>query len=202
MISHVDDSMPPLDRAHSPAINPVSIESAVPDPLEGIPSLPDPTAEFDFASEWTSGSVPRLSGTSENAFRSERTAAFFGGVTSETDYPYATGTTDPGPSGRQDQTAAVSQASFRSSDALEAQPSTSVGYEWDEWSPHSRQDRDGYASLSIDAEGKGYLGEFHNGISSSRGRLCIRIDCPPYTANMCQIHFTHCSGRINVVHNR
>jgi len=202
--SQTDEPITPLHRAQSTTNHAASLDAVVPNSFEDIASLPDPTTGIAFTSEWTSGCATHLSDTSENAGHSGVSAVFYGEVTKEPQYPYASASTAPGLSGRQIQTSSVPRAPFRSSDALEAQPSTSVGYEWDEWSPHSRKDHDGYASLSIDAEGKGYLGEsvVSKVIFSSQTRLCIRIDCPSYTANLFQIYVPRYSGRIASIHNR
>lgn len=47
-----------------------------------------------------------------------------------------------------------------SSEALAALPSSSKGYEWNErWPRSSERINDGHASMTRDAEGKGYLGK-------------------------------------------
>lgn len=50
-----------------------------------------------------------------------------------------------------------------SSEALEKQPRNASGYEWTERNTISRQSQDGTASLSLEPDGQGYLGECGRG---------------------------------------
>ena len=181
---YTDEPITPLDRAQSATITTSDIESRIAETIQDMSSLPDTTIGLDHATKWSS---EEASDTRENAFQIPASPAFLSEVMSGQQCSYETATTESGSGDRQIQIGPLTQAPFRSSDALQAQPTTSVGYEWDEWSPHSRDHHDGYASLSIDADGKGYLGEpdLGNITASSRNRLCLRIDCPSYTSNMC-----------------